>query len=131
MFEDQAGGTLFNKILGYSNAQLFNVNGSVTPMQDMKVGLNYYYLMLNQPYTNVPSNSPTTITLSGVTGDPTYAMAPYKKSLGHEVDLGVTYDYTEDVQLGLNAGAFIPGTAFAKANDETAKQVIGSMKVTF
>jgi hypothetical protein len=131
MYEDQAGGTLFNKILGYSNAQLFNVNGSLSPMEDVKVGLNYYYLMLNQVYTNVPNNSPTAITLSGVAGDPTYDMAPYKESLGHEIDLGVTYDYTEDVQIGLNCGAFIPGTAFGKANDETAKQVIGSMKVTF
>ncbi len=129
MYEDQAGGTLFNKILGYSNAQLFNVNGSMVPIQDVRVGLNYYYLQLNQPYQDRPAA--TYVNLSGVAGDPTYKMKPYKKSLGQEIDLGVTYDYTEDVSFGLNTGAFIPGAAFDKINNKTAKQVIGSMKVTF
>ena len=53
------------------------------------------------------------------------------KELGNEIDATLTYDYTEDVQLGLSAGAFIPGDAFSGANDKTATQVIGSMKVTF
>lgn len=126
MFEDQAGGTLFNKILGYSNAQLFNANTSLKPMDDLTVALNYYYLQLNQPYTGA-----AVVRVSGVTGDPTYTMKGGKKSLGNEIDLGLTYDYTEDVQIGLNTGAFIPGEAFDKANKKTATQVIGSMKVTF
>jgi hypothetical protein len=100
-------------------------------MQDVKLALDYYYLMLNVTYKNATSINPYSVNLSGVAGDPTYVMAPNKKSLGQEVDLGITYDYTEDVQLGLNAGAFIPGAAFDKKNKETAKQVIGSMKVTF
>jgi hypothetical protein len=127
MFEDQAGGTLFNKILGYSNAQLFNVNGSMKPMDDVTVALNYWYIKLNQVF----SNAAGAVNLSGVAGDPTYRMLGDKQDLAHEIDLGVTYDYTEDVQFGLNAGAFLPGKAFAKENDSNATQVIGSMKVTF
>ena len=96
-------------------------------MDDVKVSLNYYYLMLNQSLTG----NPTTIHLSGVYNDPTYTMKGEKKGLGSEVDLGITYDYTEDVQFGLNTGAFIPGSAFDKVNKKTANQVIGSMKVTF
>jgi hypothetical protein len=126
MYVDQAGGTLFNKILGYSNAQLFNVNGSIKPSDDVNVSLNYYYLMLNQTFTGT-----NPVVLSGVPNDPTYIMKAGKRDLGHEVDLGLTYDYTEDVQFGLNGGAFIAGHAFADANKDTAKQVIGSMKVTF
>lgn len=127
MFEDQAGGTLFNKIVGYSNAQLYNVNGSLKPSDDVKVSLNYYYLLLNQPFTV----NAAAVILSGVPNDPTYNMNPDNTELGHEVDLGLTYDYTEDVQLGLNGGAFIPGHAFDSANNDIASQVIGSMKVTF
>jgi hypothetical protein len=127
MFEDQSGGTLFNKILGFSNCQLFNLNGSLRPMEDVKLALDYYYLRLVNPYTSLA----TAVTLSGVSGDPTYAMKGGKKSLGSEVDLNLTYDYTEDVQFGLSSGAFIPAGAFDKANKRTASQVIGSMKVTF
>ncbi|MDP2923062.1 MAG: alginate export family protein [Candidatus Omnitrophota bacterium] len=125
MFEDQAGGTLFNKILGYSNAQLFNLSGSMKPMDDVTATLDYYYLRANQPF-----NSTGTVVLSGVTSDPAYTMKN-KKGLGSEIDLGLKYDYTEDVQFGLGAGWFIPGSAFDKVNKKTASQVIGSMKVTF
>ncbi|MBU0709205.1 MAG: alginate export family protein, partial [Candidatus Omnitrophica bacterium] len=129
MYEDQAGGTLFNKIMGYSNAQLFNLNGTVRPWEDVAVRLDYYYLRLNKPYSIAAVAAP--VTLSGVTGDPTYIMQGDKKDLGNEVDLNITYDYTEDVQLGLNYGVFMPGDAFAKNNDNNATQVIGTMKVTF
>jgi len=57
-------------------------------------------------------------------------MKPKGYGLGNEVDLGVTYDYTEDVQFTLSGGAFMPGASFNE-NKETAKQLIGSMKVTF
>ena len=126
MFEDQAGGTLFNKILGYSNAQLFNLCGIVKPMEDVTAKLDYYYIRLNQPYSALA----TAVRLSGVPTDPAYKMKG-AHSLGQEVDLLLTYDYTEDVQFALNTGAFIPGEAFSHENDATATQVIGSMKVTF
>ncbi len=126
MYEDQAGGTLFNKILGFSNVQLFNVSGSLKPSDDVNLSLSYYYLMLNQPFTGT-----NPVILSGVPNDPTYLMNADKHDLCHEVNLGVTYDYTEDVQFGLNGGAFVPGHAFADANKDIAKQVMGSMKVTF
>ncbi|MFA6216069.1 MAG: alginate export family protein [Candidatus Omnitrophota bacterium] len=126
MFEDQAGGTLFNKILGYSNAQLLNLNGSVKPMEDLKVALNYYYIRLNNSFTGN-----NLINFSGVAGDPTYAVKAGKKYLGSEIDLGVTYDYTEDVQFGLNTGIFMPGNVFVAGNNKKASQVVGSMKVTF
>ncbi|MFA4888844.1 MAG: alginate export family protein [Candidatus Omnitrophota bacterium] len=132
MYEDQAGGTLFNKIVGYSNAQQLLVGASMKAMDDLSIGLDYYYLILNQPYTyDTPGNVKPVVILSGVAGDPTYTMKPDKHGLGHEVDLKVTYDYTEDVQFIINTGAFIPGTAFDGKNKQTASQVIGSMKVTF
>lgn len=125
MFEDQSGGTLFNKILSFSNVQLINLSGSMKPMDDVTATLDYYYLRANQPF-----NSTGTVVLSGNIGDPAYTMKN-KKTLGNEIDVGLKYDYTEDVQFGLGAGWFIPGSAFDKVNKKTASQVIGSMKVTF
>ncbi|MBN2830680.1 MAG: hypothetical protein JXL82_00160, partial [Candidatus Omnitrophica bacterium] len=60
----------------------------------------------------------------------TYTMTS-NKHLGNAIDITATYDYTEDVQLGLTAGWFAPGKAFDTSNRRTASQVIGSMKVTF
>ncbi|MBM3254406.1 MAG: hypothetical protein FJZ16_09155 [Candidatus Omnitrophica bacterium] len=139
MFEDQNAGTLFNKIFALTNMQIINLNVSAKPIEDVKLALNYYYLRVNQPYANMWGGAVQTVNLSGISGDPTYRMRA-GKSLGSEIDLGLTYDYTEDVQFGLNAGAFIPGSAFDKkgraennisGNGKTATQVIGSMKVTF
>ncbi len=124
MYEDTLGGTILNKLI-YNNFHLFNAGVSIKPMDDLKVALQYYYALLQYKY---PDN--TTATLNGVSGDPTYKMTN-EKGLGNEIDLGLTYDYTEDVQFGLNAGMFIPGEAFQNDNSATASQVIGSMKVTF
>lgn len=128
MFEDQNSGTIFNKIFALTNMQIFNLNASAKPIDDVTLMVNYYNLMACQPYRVTDG----TYYLSNIsTSDPAYTMKGEKKGLGNEIDLGITYDYTEDVQFGLSAGAFIPGSAFDKANKETAKQVIGSMKVTF
>ncbi len=60
-----------------------------------------------------------------------YTMVDGKKDLGNEYDLGLAYDYTADVQFGLNYGLFVPGKAFHAGNRKSASQVVGSMKVTF
>jgi hypothetical protein len=53
-----------------------------------------------------------------------------KKELGNEVDLTATYDYTEDVQIGLTAGWLMAGKGI-ETDVRDAQQLIGSMKVTF
>jgi hypothetical protein len=131
MYENQSGGTLFNKIVGFSNAQILNINASAKPMEDVTLKIDYYYLRLLRPYRGDGALAPVAVNLTGVAGDPTYTMKEGKKGLGNEVDASLIYDYTEDVQLGLTAGWFIPGDAFDTNNDKTASQVIGSMKVTF
>jgi hypothetical protein len=109
-------------------------------MSDLTLSLDYYYIRLMRAFraTNGGITSTVAVNLSGVGGDPTYNMKANENSLGNEIDAKLIYDYTEDVQLGLNLGWFIPGDAFAKndggttgGNKETASQIIGSMKVTF
>lgn len=130
MYENQLGGSLLNKIVGFSNCHLINLGTSLTPMEDVKLALDYYYVRLAKSFSG-GGITPTNVNLTGVAGDPTYVMKTNEKYLASEIDAAVTYDYTEDVQLGLNLGWFVPGSAFDNANDNTASQIIGSMKVTF
>ncbi|RKY31066.1 MAG: hypothetical protein DRP74_05630 [Candidatus Omnitrophota bacterium] len=132
MFEDQAGGTIFNKILGFSNCRLFNLGGSLRPMDDVTVKLDWYNLRMIQPF-NQASGGDGTVTriLSGVASDANTTCRIGKRHLADELDLVITYDYTEDVQFVLNSGVFFPGEVFDKLNRKRASQVIGSMKVTF
>jgi hypothetical protein len=51
--------------------------------------------------------------------------------IGDEVDIVLTYDYTEDVQFGLLAAWFFPGDYFPGGQDDTASDIVGSMKVSF
>jgi len=56
--------------------------------------------------------------------------------IGQEVDLELTWDYTEDVSFGLLAAWFFPGTGSGGvyANSEsnnTATDVVGTMKLSF
>jgi hypothetical protein len=60
---------------------------------------------------------------NGIKGD--------NKNAGQELDLTLTYDYTEDVQFNLLSGMFVPGGAFIDQNSHIATEVVGSMKVTF
>ncbi|MCX5712858.1 MAG: alginate export family protein, partial [Candidatus Omnitrophica bacterium] len=129
MFEDQNGGTIFNKIFKATNYQLFSGSVSAKPMDDLKLSLDAYYLMLNERYTQPAFGTP--INLSGVNGDPLLYQMLGRKALGWEMEAGITYDYTEDVQFGLTGGVFTPGAAFSSENRNAAKQVMGSMKVTF
>jgi len=129
MYENQSGGTIFNSIMGFSNCKLINVSLNMKPMEDVGLGLDYYNITLVQ---SVGYSGPTIFNLAGVAGAPLYTVTPDEKGLGNEVDLRLTYDYTEDVQLGLNAGMFMPGAVFDKTtNRGTASQLIGSMKVLF
>jgi len=128
MYYNQSLNNIAYAIIPFSNLSVLNIKGSVKPMDDVTVSLNYGWYRRAKKNTN-PIASPAT---SGneVAYYPSYAMND-KKALGNEVDLTVTYDYTEDVQLGLTGGWFAPGKAFDTENRRAATQLIGSMKVTF
>jgi len=51
--------------------------------------------------------------------------------IGTELDLILTYDYTEDVSLGLLAAWFFPGDYWIDGQDDTATDIVGSVKVSF
>lgn len=121
MYEDVSVGDIVNAILPNTDAQVIGATISAQPLEDVTLKLRYANLRLVDELA----------ALTGWAGGTAYTMTD-KKDVGNEIDLSLTYDYTEDVQLGLKTGYFDPGGAFDKqANRESASQVIGSMKVTF
>jgi hypothetical protein len=128
MYYDQAVTNIAAEILPFTDSSIFSLNGTARPMEDMKISLVWALYRLNE---SLPGGAMQSYKRDSAGSLYTYAMATNKKTLGQEVDLTATYDYTEDVQLGLTFGYFNPGKAFAESNQRDATQLIGSMKVTF
>ena len=128
MFEDQTAGHIINTIFTATNTHLINLKGSLKPADDLTIALDYVTLWLDESNVYVGA---TTLPLATGTKYAGAATATGEKHLGQEIDLGLTYDYTEDVQLGLLCGYFYPGDAFDGANSENATEVIASCKVSF
>jgi len=63
-----------------------------------------------------------------------YLESPTSKTIGNEIDLGISYAYSEDVSLGLEVGYFLTGDNIENTlggNDENAWQAIATVKVAF
>ena len=122
VYESQTPGEILNILLTNSNAQFISVSGSIMPREDITLGLVYTHARLNEQLS--------TLTGVGAATGSSYTMVD-KKNFGDEIDLSAVYDYTEDVQLSLNAGWFMPGDAFDNSNDNTAYSIRGGINVGF
>jgi len=85
--------------------------GSVQPMESVMLKANYN-LFWNQAKYDV-------------------ADAKSVGFVGQEIDLQANWDYTEDVSFNLLAGWFVPGTVYDKKTNNTATDLVGSVKVSF
>lgn len=122
MFEDQTFGNIANAQFDQTNAHIVGVVGTMKPLEDVTLKGEYYAFWWDKKYGEGQS-------ITSRRGD-TMIMR-HNKFAGSELDITATYDYTEDVQFSLLGGLFFPGRAFDKQTDNTASEVIGSMKVTF
>jgi len=87
-------------------------SGSLQPMDSLKLTGN-----LNM-FWNQYSYDPTTMKDRGY--------------VGTELDMGATWDYTEDVSFNLAAGFFVPGDVYRQqGTPTTASDVVASVKVSF
>jgi hypothetical protein len=118
MHESLSPADLANLLFDNSNLNVIGLNAAAKPMDDVTLKLRYAYL------SKASKNAP-----AALNDDLIAAGNATQRALGYEVDAGVAYDYTSDVQLGLNYGMFKPGKAFV--TKKTASQVMGSMKVSF
>jgi hypothetical protein len=125
MYYNQALNPIAYAIFPFTNLSVINLRASAKPMEDVTLGINYGNYQLansvasfNTAKADSNGNYYTIVTQSN------------NKDLGNEIDLSCIYDYTEDVQIGVSAGWFLPGDALRRES-RVANQVIGSMKVTF
>jgi hypothetical protein len=123
MLESMSPADLANLIFDNTDLTVVGATATAKPMND---------LMLKARYANLATTK--RIEGTGIVNESSSALGTYqmnsgKKALGYEVDLGLAYDYTSDVQFGLGYGWLTPGKAFV--GQKTATQVMGSMKVSF
>ncbi len=99
--------------------------GSVQPMDSLTLKANYNLFWNQYAYTD---SAPT----QGLAGT-NYGQGFDKTGgfVGQEIDLSANWDYTEDVSFGLLAGWFVPGEVYYDGKDNTAKDIVGTVKVSF
>ena len=130
MFENQTSGNIANTLFNQTNVHVLGGIATAQATEDVKLKAEYYAYWWAKAF---PEGAiVNTVRDPFGVGDPDggYCVTN-KRFAGQEIDLTATYDYTEDVQFALMGGAFIPGSAFEKGNNTPAKEIIGSMKVTF
>jgi hypothetical protein len=102
IYEDIVGqktavSTLGSGDFGLYNTMYFNVGAGVTPLKDMSVGLDIYYLKAVREFY--------------------YGQ---KKNLGWEVDLNFGYNIYKNLKWTFLAGYFIPGNHYKAVNSTDA-----------
>jgi len=133
MFENQTFGNIANVLFNQTNQHQLGGILTAKPMTDVILKGEYYAYWWDKRNGDQVALSTSLINTAGAgLADPTMTS---KKFLGQELDLTATYNYTEDVQLALMGGLFLPGNSFAKDQNNgsrhSAGEVVGSMKVTF
>lgn len=124
MYENQAGGKIINALFNASDIHVLGATLDFVPVQDVAANLYYDYLWLDKE---------TTFALVQPTGGSanTTTATDDSVSLGQELGMVLTYDYTEDVQFGARAGWFFPGDVFDNSSAKTASQILLNAKVAF
>ncbi len=143
LYEDQSHGVVANYILSgvnggqNSNADILNIGASASPLEDLSVSIDFYNFWLDEKLVQADNTTADNNTALGWTNltEASYALNA-SDELGYEIDLGLNYDYTEDVKMGLSAGWFRPGNALDgtssnNKNNETALQVLATLDVAF
>jgi hypothetical protein len=126
LFEDQTPAEILNILGANSNAHFIRLTGSLMPREDIILGLTYARAILAEKF-GFGTYQPAV----GAASSNTYTVNRNENHFGDEIDIYAIYDYTEDVQLKLLGGWFIPGDFFASANDDVAYSIRGSLAVNF
>jgi hypothetical protein len=111
-----------------TNLQTFFISAGFAPMEDLKIDGKYYWFFTDQDVISTTNTNPQDV----------------GNELGTELDVNVTYDYTEDVTFSLGLAWFFPGDVYSGANtnstignvnhgevDSTATQITTGVNVTF
>ncbi len=132
LYSNQNVGRIYKTLFANSNLSVFNAAVELTPIQDVTTKLSWYGL-----YEAVKTAGGH-YEIAQPDMDNHYLHNKRSTRLGNEIDLDLTYAYTEDVKFGLSAGVFLTGTKLSNVdgNDATnqsqmAKQLLTSVNVAF
>jgi hypothetical protein len=142
MYEDASSASIVNALTPGSNCRAISLTFGARPMDDVDVKIKWLNVYFQDPMgagnmsnivagLGLGAGVPNSGTLRYIVGKYATWLMTDDKEFCNEVNLKVTYDYSEDVQLSLETDWFMPGDAFDSTNDETAFQALGTMKVTF
>ncbi|MBU0683577.1 MAG: alginate export family protein [Candidatus Omnitrophota bacterium] len=92
-----------------TNQHQLLMKGTVEPTDSLTVDATYGLFWLAERYSSSITN----------------------KDVGSELDLNVTWDYTEDVSFNFLAGWFFPGEHFLAGRNDVATDVVGTVKLSF
>jgi hypothetical protein len=98
-----------------TNQHQILVSGSIEPTDSLTISAKYAHFWLAENWASVSDVVPEN----------------RDKNIGDEVDINVTWDYTEDVQFGILSAWFFPGDHFAGGQDDTATDIVGTVKLSF
>ncbi len=124
-FENQGGGTIYNTLFDLTNVHIAVASLSMTPMEDVTTKVTWTGMRLDKKIDD------TSFDLRQPDGGTIDIENSSDLDVGYEIDAEVVYDYTEDVQIGLNCGWFNPGDLFRSVNDDMASQAILHANVNF
>ena len=105
----------------FSNQHQIILMGSVQPTDSLSMALKYFNFW--QQYSTYHRGPTGDVNAGDRIDDGTY--------LGGEIDLMVSWDYTEDVSFGLTGAWYFPGKHYYNESDDVATDVVGSMKLSF
>jgi len=135
MFENQAGGSIYNSLFDLTNAHIATIKLALQPIEDVTV-----WSQLDMMWSDKQSDdeSPTgacqgasCFNMRQPDGTVINPEVTTNAHIGNETAIGVVYDYTEDVQFGGQLNWFIPGDLFHDSNHEIASQVLVHGLVSF
>jgi len=107
-----------------TNIHIFNASASVKPGELWNLGLDYYHYMQDEKEARIVGNH--ILTDPGIMKRTT----GLDRNIGDEVNLSVSYEYTDDVKAQLLFAYFMPGDAYG-ADDDDALEIRGEILVSF
>ena len=130
-YNDQLEGIVYN-LFSKTNLVVHDLYLETTPLEDVTAGVRWQGLWLDKAYED--GTDPTYTLNDSVGGTASFNQDETDEDesyLGSEFDFNLTYDYTEDVQIGTTLGYFFPGDFFTDQADAVAKQWLVNLNVAF
>ncbi|MCM8774502.1 MAG: hypothetical protein NC820_07210 [Candidatus Omnitrophica bacterium] len=128
MFENVTVGRIANALFCGTNGKVISAGVTLNLREDLSFSVDYFRADTYESEGIKVAGDQYALLLAPPFGN---SLDPSKKHVFDEVDITLSYAYTEDIQFSFIADYLKPGSFFTEANDKSAHQIIASMKVSF